>query len=206
MIFEGDQFINKSKLHPRRPGVVRIDVALVLQALGVATIAPSIYSFGYCIVVVMMFSVSAFHHWLPDASWHYRLDRSMIYLLVAGTTLPYVPQILFLDKVLGLWLLFFATVAGMLLKACGVAMQKGGWGTLLYLMVGSISVYVMLGVHELLGTTWALWFWGSVAGYVISMVIYNKSLPNMRWHRVAQHLTLVLPVTIGLWLPVFYLR
>jgi hemolysin III len=120
-----------------------VPVALALGAVLVAT-APggrgAIAATVYALAVVGVLATSSLYHrgrWRPAVrAWWRRLDRSMIYVLIAGTYTPLC--LLVLDDTLGTVLLAVVWSGA----AIGVAVELSPWTTPRWLSVG---IYLALG-------------------------------------------------------------
>lgn len=187
---------DRDSRYPRHPFVALLDSVVVgIVLLGVLFLDVAIWTGLYLLVVGLMFLVSAMHHWLPHHDTRHVLDRAMIYVLIAGTTLPYVPFVAADGLSAAQVLLCTAALFGMYAKYRGVGMQVRGLSAVMYIVVGFGSVYVMQDVHEYIGLEKALWFWFGVGLYALQLSIYTKRwcnwYPKRFGYREVQHLVLV---------------
>jgi hemolysin III len=188
---------SKSNYQPRHPFVALHDVFIAFIAIGLIFVTVDGVRL-YFVAVTLMFAVSALHHWLPYQTWHYRLDRSAIQIMIAGTPLPYTEYIVangneLLLTVLWLWALAFVLVKIFL----GRLMYQGFIPSVVYTVTGLLAVMVMLPVS--LGSIWwGLIFWLGVALYGLQLFSYNKKwfdfYPERFGYREVQHLILFVAV------------
>lgn len=187
----------KSWLRPRHPFVSLHDIVVVCLASYLVLITERWVRL-YFVVVVLMFAVSALHHWLPSRGWHDRLDRSAIQMMIAGTTLPYAEDILangggWWLGVLWLW----ATVLILIKIAFDTLLSKGVWLPRVYVITGVLAVVAMTPVGLQL-ELWAILFWLGVGLYTLQLISYNKQWFDLHLnafgYREVQHLILLLAV------------
>jgi hemolysin III len=123
----------------------------------------------YCASMILLFSVSAAYHWLPQGSTKAllrRLDHAAIFLFIAGTYTPFVLGHL-IDKG-GWWLLAFiwlvATV-GTVAK-CANRLTHPVLSTALYMGLGWLSVFMLDPLMQALPT-------GGIALIIAGGVLYT---------------------------------
>ncbi len=189
----------KAWFRPRHPVVAMHDSVVAIGALCLALTAETWLQYYLCIVG-LMFGVSALHHWLPYAAWHHRLDRSMIQIMIAGTPLPYVPEIVTAGTVWWLVALWIWALGFLALKLlAGQLMYRGLWPAVVYAVTGLLAVGVMwpVRVDE---AGWATLFWLGVVLYALQLVSYNRKwfdvVPRHFGYREVQHLILLGAVSL----------
>lgn len=162
----------------QRNSVVASNDLIMCSAALVCSLFMSGWVLPYLLVVALMFGVSCMHHWLPYAKWHHKLDRSMIYVLIAGTMLPYF-EIIFHSGIVFLFLLAcISAVFGVMAKLLSIGMGQGFVSAGMYSSVGLFSLAPFPWVAHELGAVWSAWFLVGVFLYVLQMVIYNVGWPN----------------------------
>lgn len=153
----------------------------------------------YFVVVAVMFAISALHHWLPNRGWHYRLDRSAIQVMIAGTTLPYTEYIFangagWWFGVLWIWALVFILIK----IVFGKLMCQGLWPSVVYAGTGLLAIIVMLQAG-LQSQWWLTLFWLGVGLYGLQLFSYNRKWFDFYLgkfgHREVQHLILLAAVS-----------
>lgn len=190
MRVEGDEYIGQSWWYPRRPLVALPDLVVAVATLWLLIQSQwGFYTALYLVVASAQFFVSGVHHWLPRAVWHHTLDRIAIHWMIVITPLFFwngMPEgIWFVWQMLALG---FATV-GTLGLCVGRLLHKGFWPSLFYAAPFLFGVLSLTGV-ELPSSQGSLLLWLGVELYLLQGIIYNFSWPNVRWHRVVQHLVL----------------
>jgi hemolysin III len=140
----------------------------------------------YAICLVMLLGVSAFYHvpmWQPGPRARLRrVDRSMIYVFIAGT---YTPLVLVLGDRIGSAVLpavWLAALAGIVLTLVGSNLPRYVTATP-YVVLGWGAVVIMPAVKEQFGM---VCFWLIAAGglaYTIGAIAYARRKPNP-WPRV----------------------
>jgi hemolysin III len=117
-------------------------IASALQAGPVRGLAAAVY----CGSMILLFSISAAYHWLPQGSTKQllrRLDHAAIFLFIAGTYTPFMLGRLAEES--GWWLLalvWLAATAGIVAK-CANRLMHPVLSTLLYLGLGWLSVFLL---------------------------------------------------------------
>lgn len=181
----------------RHPFVAFHDIVVTISALFLVSISQGWLQL-YFFVVTAMFATSGLHHWLPYQSWHHRLDRSMILIMIAGTPLPYTEYILgsgggWWFLILWLWTLVFMFVK----IVFGRLMYQGLLPSSVYAVTGLLAVVVMLPV-DLQSFWWFILFWFGVGLYGLQLFSYNQKwfdfYPEHFGYREVQHLILLAAV------------
>jgi len=186
----------KSWRRPRHPFVSLHDIAVVCLALFFVFMTERWVRL-YFVVVVVMFTISALHHWLPNSGWHYRLDRSAIQIMIAGTTLPYAEDIL-ASGGWWFWILWIWAAVFILLKIMFDKLwSESVWLPRVYFITGVLAVFAMAPVG-LRWEGWAILFWLGVGLYTLQLFSYNKQWFNFHLdafgYREVQHLILLMAV------------
>jgi hemolysin III len=187
----------KSFYQPRHPFVALNDMAIVSSALLLVYVTDDWLRL-YFVVVVVMFTASALHHWLSNQNWNYRLDRSAIQVMIAGTPLPYAEYIFANGD--AWWLLMLGSWAAVFVVAkalFGKLMYQGFWPSVVYVVTGLLAVVVMVPV-SLQSIWWSIIFWLGVGLYVLQLFSYNRKwfdfFPERFGYREVQHLILLVAV------------
>lgn len=189
---------NKAWYRPRHPVVALHDIGLVGMALALTNITSG-YLQTYFFVVAAMFAVSAIHHWLPYHEWPHRLDRAMIQVMIAGTTLPYTQTLVenggrWLLMVLWVWALTFFSIKLMF----GCLMYRGVFPSCVYVVTGILGIVAMSSVG-IPSTWWLVAAWLGVTLYALQLFVYNLQwldfYPERFGYRESQHLILLMAVS-----------
>ncbi|MEM9277108.1 MAG: hemolysin III family protein [Pseudomonadota bacterium] len=142
----------------------------------------------YCLTVVTAFTASAFYHMTP---WEHfrpilrRIDHATIYLKIAGTYTPLVVMIGSLSSYLVLALVWVLAAYGTIRKLFFGHLPSRGSGTLFYLVLGWISVFI---IYPLAFTVPENAIWLIISGgliYSFGVIFYKwESLKysNAIWH------------------------
>jgi hemolysin III len=182
---------------PRHPLVALQDMVIVSLALCLINLTEN-WTEWYFIAVAVMFTVSTLHHWLSYQSWHHRLDRSAIQIMIAGTPLPYVEYIFangdgWMFGFIWIWVAVFISAKIIF----GRLMNRGLWPSVVYAATGLLAVTVMAPV-ELQSSTWGILFWSGVGLYALQLFSYNRKwfdfYPEKFGYREVQHLILLVAV------------
>lgn len=185
----------KTWWQPRHPFVAVHDLVLVMMSGALLMFANGVWTQGYFLVTMIMFGVSALHHWLRYQAWHHRLDRAMIHIMVAGTTLPYTELVLVNGG--GVWLVVlwgWATVF-VIAKSFGRLISQGVLPAVVYTVTGGVAVVVMLPIHTKFEPLfWLACFWVGVVVYSVQQLTYScrwfDVYPQRFGFREVQHLLL----------------
>ncbi len=172
---------------PRLRGVSHLIAAIaavpamlsLAQSAGDTEIRGDVLTYGVCLI--LLFAVSALYHvpmWTPTVRSNLRrLDRSMIYVFVAGT---YAPLLSTLEGNVPTWLspaVWTAAGLGIALSILFTKLPRYITATP-YVVLGWGAVIMMPAVMEQFGH---LCFWLISAGgvlYTIGAIIYAKRTPN----------------------------
>jgi hemolysin III len=135
----------------------------------------------YGATLVLLFAVSAFYH-VPNwphttRMWLRRLDRSMIFLFVAGAFTPYF---LVIDTPETSWVLPAVwTGAGLgTLNAICFPKSPRPLTAGLYVLLGGVAVPFFPAIGSELGSTTAALVGGGGVAYVIGAICYARKKPN----------------------------
>jgi hemolysin III len=164
----------------------------------------------YGVTLVLLFAVSGFYHvpnWPPVRRMHLRrLDRSMIFLFVAGAFTPYF---LVIDTPATNWVLPAVWVGAGLgtLNAICFPNSPRALTAGLYVLLGAVAVPFFPAIGEELGSTPAALVAGGGAAYVLGAICYARKAPNplpgtFGYHEVF-HALVILGVALhfaGVWL------
>ncbi|AKJ07442.1 Hypothetical protein AA314_09068 [Archangium gephyra] len=132
--------------------------------------------------LVLMFGVSATYHcpnWSPATSQRIqRLDHAAIYGLIAGTFTP----VAMLDEAGGwgprmLWVMWIAALTGAGLALLGRSGPRG-LRSLLYVVLGMVSIPVMLRLPDVIGTARAGWLVFGAVIYALGAGVYARRWPD----------------------------
>jgi hemolysin III len=187
----------KKWYRPRHPFVAAHDLVVVV-VVTIFSLITSSWQQLYFLVVVAMFAVSSLHHWLPYESWHHRLDRSMIQIMIAGTPLPYTIEIIGNGDFMLLVLLWGSAVLFFIIKIVfGYLTRQGFWSAAVYVVTGLLAVAVMIPVQSK-SIFWTVIFWSGVGIYALQLLSYNRKwfdfFPERFGYREVQHLMLLAAV------------
>ena len=101
---------------------------------------------GYCASMILLFSVSAAYHWLPQGATKQllrRLDHAAIFLFIAGTYTPFILGKMAQES--GYWILaliWLVATTGTIAK-CANRLTHPILSTALYLGLGWLSVFIL---------------------------------------------------------------
>jgi hemolysin III len=135
----------------------------------------------YGMTLVMLFAVSGFYHtpnWPPDTRMKLRrLDRSMVYLFVAGGFTPYFMVI---ESEHSVWVLLTVWAGALLgtIKSCFFPHAPRALTAGLYVLLGLVAVPFMPAMLEQLGPTPVLLVAIGGVAYVSGALCYARKAPN----------------------------
>lgn len=136
------------------------------------------------ISLVLMFGISATYHcpnWSPAISRRLqRCDHAAIYALIAGTFTP----VAMLDAtgVWGprmLWVMWTAALTGAGLALLGISGPRG-LRSLLYVVLGTVSIPVMLQLPDVIGAARVGWLVFGAVLYALGAGVYARRWPDPR--------------------------
>ncbi|ATB28663.1 PAQR family membrane homeostasis protein TrhA [Melittangium boletus] len=181
LLFDGE-------VKPRLRGVSHA-IAFVAALAGCAFLAMApaqgmrhLAGIVFGVTLVLMFGVSAIYH-CPN--WSHatyqrlqRCDHAAIYVVIAGSFTP----IAALDSAGGwgsqlLWVMWTAALTGAGLALMGHSGPRG-LRSLLYVVLGLVSVPVMLRLPGIIGLARTGWLTFGGALYAVGAVIYARKWPN----------------------------
>lgn len=181
-------------LRPRHPIVAIIDIVFAVIIFFTLFTDLRWFEFAYLVSVLTMFAFSSFFHWVPHTEVNRRIDHALIYLLIACTVLPYWEYLHEAGKEGILFMLFITAVIGSLNKLFN-GISSRVVSSVMFSIVGLLSVFTMAGVPERVGTHVASLFWIGVALYALQQLIYTKKMldiaPDLFGYREIQHFVLV---------------
>jgi hemolysin III len=134
------------------------------------------------ISLVLMFGISAAYHcpnWSPATSQRFqRFDHAAIYVLIAGTFTPMA----LLDAEGGwgprvLWVMWTAALTGAGLALLGLSGPRG-LRSLLYVVLGTVSLPVMLRLPEVIGLARVGWLVFGAVLYALGAGVYARRWPD----------------------------
>lgn len=186
---------------PRHPIVCVLDFAGILTMVAlVATYRPSATSAVLPIAIVLQYCASLLHHWMPYTEWRSKLDRSVIFLVIGATYVPYWSNLLPPEEAMArLPWVGIATVAGVALLLGGARAWLVGiyWAT--FASAGLVVSFYELQVWLPSGAL-AL-FWTGSALYALQQATYSLKypdpLPELFGYREVQHVLLLGATIIG---------
>jgi hemolysin III len=159
--------------------IVAGTVLVVVAPPGRATLATAIYA----ATVVGLFGVSALYHrinWVSAAArrWMRRLDHSMIFLLIAGTTTPFAVLVLHGPLARALLIAVWAgAAAGIIVELIWVDAPK--WATtIVYLSVGWIGLIGFPGIVIEAGIGAGLLIAVGGVLYTAGALVYARQRPD----------------------------
>ena len=178
------------QIKPRLRGVLHqwaFYVSLVAGGLLVA-LAPSgraaVVGGVYAVALAGMFGASALYHrgaWAPTVRpWLRRLDHSMIFVLIAGTSTPVT--VLGLEGVLPVVVLavvWGGALVGVLLKLVWIGAPRRLVASV-YVVLGWVGIVLLPETARHLGLAPALLFMAGGALYTAGAVIYMRRRPDPR--------------------------
>ncbi len=135
----------------------------------------------YGMTLVMLFAVSGFYHtpnWPPELRMKLRrLDRSMVYLFVAGGFTPYFAVI---ESEHSVWVLLVVWVGAFLgtLKSCFFPHAPRTLTAALYVLLGLVAVPFLPAMFDQLGPAPVTLVGVGGSAYVIGALCYARKAPN----------------------------
>jgi hemolysin III len=134
--------------------------------------------------LVLMFGISATYHcpnWSPATSQRIqRFDHAAIYVLIAGTFTPMAS----LDAAGGwsprlLWVMWAAALTGAGLALLGISGPRG-LRSLLYVVLGTVSLPVLLRLPDVIGPERVGWLVFGAVLYALGAGVYARRWPDPR--------------------------
>jgi hemolysin III len=134
--------------------------------------------------LVLMFGISATYHcpnWSPATAQRIqRFDHAAIYGLIAGTFTPVAA----LDAAGGwsprlLWVMWAAALTGAGLALLGISGPRG-LRSVLYVVLGTVSLPVMLRLPDVIGPARAGWLVFGAVLYALGAGVYARRWPDPR--------------------------
>jgi len=189
--------------HCSHPVVCVVDIAGVCASLTALFFVETLMAQLFVAAVAMQFGVSFLYHRRYDSLVLQSVDISLIMLLIVATVLPYL-ELQIADNLLTWQLLVAMTLSifclGLLLKVrltILIAVTQA--------MFGCVSIWVMIGISEHIGTSLAFIFWFGVFLYTLQMfTFYVGKIHFNAIVREVQHGALLLPTTqIHVWLAAY---
>lgn len=80
---------SKATFRPRHPIVCFLDMVGIVMAMFFLFQSTHVAVQSYLLSIVLLYVISALHHWLTYKDWSRRLDHIMIFVVIAMTALPY---------------------------------------------------------------------------------------------------------------------
>jgi channel protein (hemolysin III family) len=196
-------------LLPRRPGVCLIDLAgLITTLLFFAHYEPKAPVAVLLAATALQYTISCAYHWLPQNEWRYKMDVTMITLLVAANYLPYWGMLLPEPEML--WRL--SLLAAFTLVTCALRFLNI-WKKLTATLYPALGLFgLVYSFNELavwLPRTGLALFWLGNICYFMQFLIWMKErpnpLPNLVGYRVIQHTSLYCGTTLSCYVALEFL-
>lgn len=187
--------------YPRHPLVCVLDVVgFCITIRLMALYKPSFLTATLPIAIAIQYVVSFLHHWMPFSDLRSKLDRSVIFLVIGATYVPYWSQLLPPEEALHrLPWVGLATFAGIAFLLEGAPELAIGIYWAVFACAGlAISFWEI--------QVWLPWnivviFWFGSSLYGLQQLVYACKYPNpypeVLGYREVQHMILLVATTIG---------
>ena len=178
-----------------------IGIALSIAALVLLVVFASLYGSVWHIVsfsiygasLIMLYTASTLYHSIQNPKWRYRfniVDRSAIYILIAGTYTPFT--LVTLNGTIG-WVMFGATwgiaAIGIIFKIFFTS-RFNIISTISYVAMGWIVIFAINPLINNLPTNGLIWLFLGGFFYTIGAVIY--SIQKIKFNHAIFHVFVLL--------------
>lgn len=187
--------------YPRRYLVCVIDlIGLCISVLAILIYRPPFVIAALPVAIALQYAVSFLHHFMPFAWWRSKLDRSMIFFVIAATYVPYWGQLPQDQAITRLEWVVLAALVGCLLLLIGAPSYFIGFYWTVFASAGIVISLQNGELEKWLPNALPLFLVGS-AFYGLQGLIYALKWPDPYppyfGYRVVQHLSLLIATTIG---------
>ena len=187
--------------YPRHPVVCIIDSVGFLIAFSLILFyQPHFTTLVLPTAVMLQYTVSFIHHWFSYSELRSKVDRGMIFILIAATYVPYweglLPAHESLERLVPVGI---SALIGLILLFSNVSEKIIGIYWALFASAGLVVSFFEL--QAWLPKAALLFFWIGTLFYGVQQVIYTfeypDPLPNVFGYREVQHIVLLIATTIG---------